>query len=205
MKYFSADWHLGFERDQQLIDRNHLGNMIDYLSQFVLNYDKEDDLYLLGDTVWKMNDDILNFFKKIKCRVHFVMGNHDSYSNLNKLIEIAPKRFFMKRDIDSISVKDKDYKKIIISHYPMAEWDGMYNGAFHLFGHTHSTLRNLHFRSIDVGIDTNNNNIYSLSDIERELCRRRIPALKEEFIISYFKFNSENINKRNKEFRERGY
>ncbi|MGL6106925.1 hypothetical protein [Romboutsia sp.] len=34
-------------------------------------------------------------------------------------------------------------KLVILSHYPMEEWDGLYRGSYHLFGHVHNKDQHL--------------------------------------------------------------
>jgi hypothetical protein len=46
-----------------------------------------------------------------------------------------------------------DHKNIFLSHYPHRTWDGAYQGAYHLHGHTHGTVRPWGY-SCDVGVDS---------------------------------------------------
>ncbi|GAA4273735.1 hypothetical protein U6A24_02640 [Aquimarina gracilis] len=39
-------------------------------------------------------------------------------------------------------------------HYPLMSWKGKYSGSFHLFGHSHGTLKGFNRKkSLDVGVD----------------------------------------------------
>ena len=33
-------------------------------------------------------------------------------------------------------------KKVILSHYPMVEWNGFFRGSIHLYGHIHNNIQN---------------------------------------------------------------
>ena len=61
-----------------------------------------------------------------------------------------------------ICVLKIDGQKIVLSHYPMADWQGMNHGSWHLHGHIHSSggaynefNRKQGLLRHDVGVDAN--------------------------------------------------
>ena len=64
--------------------------------------------------------------KKLNGRKILILGNHDkpNIKGFDGIYEMA-------------KVKDKGHA-IILCHYPQAEWDGYYNGVFHVYGHIHN-------------------------------------------------------------------
>jgi calcineurin-like phosphoesterase family protein len=57
---------------------------------------------------------------------------------------------------DILNIKDNG-RKVVLCHYPIHEWDGYYNGAIHIHGHTHSNI-GVSFRegAYDAGVDARN-------------------------------------------------
>ena len=65
------------------------------------------------------------------------------------LIQIHQSIFETIQDYKKLHI---DKKKVVLFHYPIAEWDSMHHGAYHLFGHVHGGLE-IEGRAMDVGID----------------------------------------------------
>lgn len=40
--------------------------------------------------------------------------------------------------IDDILTVADEGRRVVLCHYPLAEWNGFYRGAYHLFGHIHN-------------------------------------------------------------------
>ena len=72
------------------------------------------------------------FRSQINCsRVHLVPGNHDKDWSVPEFADT----FILEPPIKVI--KDGP-QKIVLSHYPMADWQSMRHGSWHLHGHIHS-------------------------------------------------------------------
>jgi len=113
----------------------------------------KDTVYILGDFAWKKYDHLIHTLNGIK---YFIKGNHDK----NRMDQEKMAFEWM-----------GEYKRIIINgqviilfHYPMREWDGMYRGAWHLHGHTHGNLPDRLPNSLDISV----NNLYGLRPISFE-------------------------------------
>ena len=132
MKYYISDLHFG-HKNVLKFDNRPFGS-VEEMNQAILdNWNKtvtdKDEVYVLGDVFWK-NDLADEILPKLKGQKHLVKGNHDRVNSI------------MKSQYTSIS----DYKRIkdegldiILSHYPIAHWDGQFHGSVHLYGHIHVT------------------------------------------------------------------
>ena len=132
----------------------------------------EDILFCLGDWSFGGKEQILKFRESINCQsIHLILGNHDKhielYKNLFKSINN-----YLEIEIDNI--------KFVLSHYPMASWNGLNKGWIHLFGHCHLS-KNLKIRegkSMDVGFDGSDNfSPYNLSEVVRLLSNQPISGI----------------------------
>jgi calcineurin-like phosphoesterase family protein len=155
MIYFTADTHYGhagmlkhiparaavFSNTDDMDDA-----LIDLCNRVV---QPRDELWLLGDFVWKASR-YGHYRQRLKVRkLHVIMGNHDSTS--------------LRSHVSSL--KDMDYRRIgnikfHLTHYPMASWRGREAAkSIHLYGHSHGTFEkylNQCFpgrRAMDVGVD----------------------------------------------------
>lgn len=115
----------------------------------------EDMLFILGDC-GSAGHDPTKYLKQIKCHKILIIGNHDKKW-------VAHRHF--RNCFDGIkaidTVKDGN-DKIILCHYPMADWENSTKGTWQLYGHIHEyadvPARNF-MKSIphcyNVGVDSN--------------------------------------------------
>lgn len=83
----------------------------------------------------------------IRCRhVELVRGNHDpARRGFERIFDAV-------HDILSFRGWGGGGERIVCCHYPMRSWQGMWNGALHLYGHAHGAAPE-EGRSCDVGVD----------------------------------------------------
>ena len=104
----------------------------------------KDTVYILGDVAFskgsKSPDEYLN---KLHGRKIIIVGNHDYDISKNR------QRYLRQKVVDGIydylEIKDKlneELKKIVLSHYPILEWNGFFRGTLHLYGHIHNNIEN---------------------------------------------------------------
>lgn len=113
----------------------------DMISKWNSVVSKNDVVRILGDVGFPRNqaevDAILKVVRRLNGNKTLIEGNHD-YRLLKDMrfrglfSEIAP---YMRS-------KDKD-RLVILSHYPMEEWDAYFRGSYHAFGHVHTNDSNL--------------------------------------------------------------
>lgn len=127
-----------------------------------------DTVYVLGDVCWGWNSKrIHDTFSKMNGIKYLIIGNHDKlgpHQLSNVWAEITP---YKRITIDNY--------RVILSHYPIADFDGMYHKSIHLYGHVHNNpslmdyLDKTKYYAYNVGVDTNNYYPYSWDDIKQKL------------------------------------
>lgn len=157
--FYSADLHLGHyniikhsnrpfrsveEMDKKLIE-NH--------NSVVSN---DDDVYFIGDLCYKSNDPI-KYLKQLNGKKHLIIGNHDGSITKNP---VARKMFV---EIEHYKEILDNNRRVILFHYPIAEWNGYFRKSYHIYGHVHNNFENPVFAYMDslnncfnAGVDLNN-------------------------------------------------
>ncbi len=160
MIYFTADTHLAHENIARIRGIEvHDEILLDNINRVV---GRNDELWLLGDVIWRPNR-MASLRAAIRCRkVHLIRGNHDP-----KSIE---KHFSSSADMTVRKFNGVSYH---LCHFPLAEWDKSYHGSRHLHGHCHGRLERIP-RRLDVGVDSAKALLgefrpFSLEEVE-ELC-----------------------------------
>lgn len=137
MIYYTADPHLGHENVIKFSNRP-FSNVEEMDNAIIANWrsvvQPNDDIYVLGDLIFKSADPEA-YLKQLTGKIHLIRGNHDTFLK-NKALE----RYFT--SIDELLTIADNGRRVVLCHYPMAEWNGFYRNAVHLFGHIHNN-RNL--------------------------------------------------------------
>lgn len=165
--YFTSDWHFSH------------GNIVKFCPTFRPEYGKDDPqkmneylidvwnatvcpddvVYNLGDVSFaKDKKDIIAVLERLNGEHHLILGNHDTLIKQHKAEFLSLKKHDGKPLLSSI----QDYAKLrlrdgghtlILSHYPMIEWEGCHKGWYHLYGHLHDRLAKVRGRALNVGFD----------------------------------------------------
>lgn len=150
-----SEWKSGTRNFETLED--HDDAIIDAINTLV----KPDDILIHnGDFCFGPKENVKKYRDRINCKnIYLLLGNHDDHikdcQELQKLFvkvgQLLDFRF-------SIPVADggKHIKHdVIFSHYSMNTWNMSNRGSIMLFGHSHGMLKESPYRTMDVGIDTN--------------------------------------------------
>lgn len=133
MIYYIADPHFGHENIIRFCGRP-FSNVEEMDKMLIANWRAvvrpDDDIYVLGDLIFKSQDPEA-YLKQLTGKIHLIRGNHDTFLK-NKALE----RYFVSID-DILTIADEG-RRVVLCHYPLAEWNGFYRGAYHLFGHIHN-------------------------------------------------------------------
>lgn len=126
----------------------------------------EDEVWHLGDfsfhrSDWRPDAAIV---EQLNGKINIIAGNHDNVGFLRKCKFASVREGIVERTFDHEGKKHF----IVMCHYPLREWNGFYYDAIHLYGHVHDTLPNF-YRSMDVGVDTNDFMPYSLKQIVKKM------------------------------------
>lgn len=145
---------------------------------------EDDELWHLGDWSFGGYRNIWEFRKRIKCKnIHSIHGNHDQHIENNRILDedqaketpyYATNKMVRMQDIFSSVQYYKELKlnmgsqkvHLIMSHFAMRVWNKSHHGSIMLFGHSHGSLKGYEkYKTMDVGVDTNNLKPYSLEQI----------------------------------------
>jgi calcineurin-like phosphoesterase family protein len=147
------------------------------------NVKENDVLYHLGDWSFGGLQNILEFRLQLNCKnIHLIFGNHDHHIEKNSLFHESHSGPLKCRDLFSTVQHYKeisiDKQRIILSHYAMRVWNKSHHGSWMLYGHSHGTLpayqsdirddrdyNFLDFKTMDVGVDTNNLKPYNFEEL----------------------------------------
>ncbi|NDW07360.1 metallophosphoesterase [Jiella pacifica] len=164
--FFTADHHFGHEGVIRMSGRPFAS--IDEMNRELVA--RWNAVVAPGDTVWHLGDfsykmpivDAEKIFRLLNGRKYLVVGNHDRASVREWPWESV-------HDLHEIAV---DGRRVVICHYPLAEWPGFFRDAIHLFGHVHGNRQVA--GAVDVGVDNWDFRPVSLDEI---LARRTPPPI----------------------------
>ena len=156
MNYYTSDLHVDHKNIIKICNRP-FPSVEEMEAELVKRWNAKvtpiDHVYVLGDIMFrpqKFNE----FIGKLNGSIHYIAGNHDAdvwrknKSNPTSHVYFHPPIHEIHDRIGS-----QEYK-VILCHYPIHEWNGMFNGAIHLHGHCHGNIGvSFKERAYDVGVD----------------------------------------------------
>lgn len=150
-----STWNSGSTRDFKTLEEMNI-RLVENINSVV---SENDTLFCLGDWSFGGPGSIKEFRDKINCKnINLILGNHDKHiSKDNLLLNVVG--HYLELEVDGL--------KLVLSHYPIASWNGLHRGSIHLFGHCHlpSEYKIREGRSMDIGFDGNDMMPYSMKSI----------------------------------------
>ena len=142
MKYYIADTHFGHQNIIHLVNRP-FQTTEEMDKTIIQNWNSvvtdNDEVYIIGDLCFRNAKAPEEYLKQLKGRKYLILGNHDAEIRIQMSSNGKfPGLIWIK---DYAEIKDGD-RKVILFHYPMAEWNGYFHGALHLYGHIHNNIEN---------------------------------------------------------------
>ena len=108
----------------------------------------EDTVYILGDVAFLPATKAAEYMNRCNGTKILIEGNHDRKALKDPSFRNSFKEVHKYLDINY------NGHKIVMFHYPIAEWDQMHRGAIHFHGHLHGGESGLEkFRARDMGMD----------------------------------------------------
>lgn len=129
----------------------------------------EDTVYILGDVAFLPAQKATEYMRRLNGNKILVEGNHD-----RKLLQ---DRNFRDEFVEVHKYLDVNYNgtKVVMFHYPIAEWDQMHRGAVHLHGHLHGGESGMEaFRCRDMGMDATGRIAVTIEDAIRDAMTGKI-------------------------------
>ena len=148
-------------RDFQTIEQMN-ERLIDGINHHV---GQDDTLIMLGDVSFGGFDNIGIFLERLVCHnIHLILGNHDHHIQNNR--DYVQGRFLSVQHYMEANINGQDF---VFCHYPLQSWNGLNKGVIHLHGHVHLPEHRKfgNGKRMDVGVDGNGMDPYSIDDIIR--------------------------------------
>ena len=165
MNFVTADLHFGHKNIMNFCPdtRSQYGD-VDAMTQKMIyewngQVSTDDVVYILGDVCFMKPHDAVDTVSQLAGKKILIKGNHDHKLLRNQRFADL---FDSVHDYLEITV---DNTRIVMFHYPIAEWNGMYWGSVHFYGHVHGKPTGLEsYRARDVGIDSTKKIVWKLED-----------------------------------------
>lgn len=144
MRYFIADQHFFHKALNEKMDKRGFES-VEQMNEYMIEkwnakVNKNDEVIILGDFSWGNARQTQEVLDRLKGRLYMIKGNHDRF--------LSDKKYSWDRFIwikDYAELKDNK-RKVILSHYPIACYNGQYRRdetgqpkTFMLHGHIHKT------------------------------------------------------------------
>ena len=145
--FYTADTHFCHsnaikfgKRPYQSVDEMNAGLIANWNGRI----SPRDDIWVLGDFAYRNTaGQIAHIFAKLNGHKRLIIGNHD-----NREVLVLP---WVEAPVLMADVIDNG-EKVVLCHYPMRDWNNMYRGSYHLYGHCHGGIED-YSKCADVGVD----------------------------------------------------
>lgn len=153
--WFTSDLHFSHKAIQNFCKGTRCqGSLEEHDQRLIDNWKAQvswaDRVFVLGDVSFASAEATEEILSHLTGEIHLIYGNHDEQLRRAKF----DKYFASRQDYKKVVIEGQ---KVVMSHYPMYEWDGMQYGTFHLFGHVHQSYNTVRGKSMNVGIDARPN------------------------------------------------
>lgn len=144
MNFYISDLHLnhknvtkeGKDFDNRGFDT--LKDMHEYIEKKWNNkVTNGDTVYILGDCVWKLDENIISMFARLKGKKILILGNHDNRSLKDRRFSILFDEIVPYKEITD-NANGKNYN-LVLQHFPIMMWNNQHKGSIHLYGHVHNS------------------------------------------------------------------
>jgi calcineurin-like phosphoesterase family protein len=153
--YVTSDLHFGHKNIMNFCpeSRARFNNDLGYMHEAMIKewnelIAPEDTVYILGDVAFMSGFNAALIMMRLNGSKILVEGNHDRKT----LMDVNFRKEF--KEVHKYLDINYNGTKVVMFHYPIAEWDQMHRGSVHLHGHLHGNTSGLeNFRCRDMGMD----------------------------------------------------
>lgn len=136
--FFIADMHIKHKNILEF-DQRPFDSIEEHDQMLATNWksrvDEDDDVFVLGDVHWGTAGQAAEYYGNLPGSKHLIIGNHDhKLINSKKFKDI----WCTIDDYKEIILPDKTF--LVLSHYPILAFNKHYHGAYHFFGHVHTSM-----------------------------------------------------------------
>ena len=135
MILYTADLHFGHANVIRFDSRPFAD--VDEMDQMLIkNWNERvlpaDDIYIVGDLCYRGTNPPEWYLRQLAGKKHLICGNHDGVILKNS------KALSYFESVEQIADINDEGRRVILCHYPMAEWNGFFRGSWHVYGHIHN-------------------------------------------------------------------
>lgn len=178
MNYITSDIHFGHKNIMSFCPVSRAfgkGDVVRMDEEIIRHWNStvqpEDHTYILGDFAFCNAEKAISHLQRLNGSKTLIVGNHDA-----KLVKDVGFRseFIAIYDYHTIQINNV---KVIMFHYPIAEWDQMHRGAVHFHGHLHGGVSGMEaYRCLDVGMDNHHCYPIRIEDAVNQALRGQIKS-----------------------------
>ena len=132
--FFISDVHFG-DKGQLYLQKRPFKDTEEMDTAIINNWNRKvsrcDHVWIIGDLISHAHHSFYHYLRQLNGQKHLIIGNHD-YDLIRDKKALS---YFVSVD-EYRTIRYMD-KKIVLSHYPLAEWNGYYRGVYHIYGHIH--------------------------------------------------------------------
>lgn len=137
MNFYISDTHFGHQ-NTLAYDNRPFSSVEEHDETLIQNWNDavnvDDHVYILGDISYHNVTKTIEILRQLNGFKTLLIGNHDRRFLKNGL--------FRNLFIETVGYKELDIdngKRLILSHYPLAAFDGQFRRNIHLYGHVHNS------------------------------------------------------------------
>ena len=174
--WITSDLHFGHKNIMSFCpqSRARFRNDLAYMNEQMVKewndlIEPEDTVYILGDVAFMSGSDAAKMVMRLNGVKILVRGNHDRKT----LMDVNFRNAFA--EVHEYLDINYNGTKVVMFHYPIAEWDQMHRGSVHLHGHLHGGISGMEkFRCRDMGMDATGRIAVSMEDAIKDAMRGEI-------------------------------
>lgn len=138
MIYYTADLHFGHKKILKM-DKRPFETIEEHdrvlIERWNARVRPEDQVYILGDFCVYSKNSPISYLEQLNGRKYLITGNHDF-----ALVKDSEAMAKFEKVEKMLSVMDGQYR-IVLCHYPIAEWERYFRGGWHIYGHIHGNRK----------------------------------------------------------------
>lgn len=134
-----------------------------YINEWNNTVNDDDLIYILGDIVLCNPPIGIKLVSQLKGQKFLIVGNHDK-----PLLKYPEFRDLFIKIVDYYEVVHNNVK-VVMSHYPIFDWNGAHRGSVMFHGHRHGYPVPFTGRLKDVGVDSTGKLLSNFDDLVNEM------------------------------------
>ena len=132
---YTSDLHFGHTNvirfdGRPFADRDEMDRVL--IESWNARVQPDDTVYIVGDLCFRNSRQPEWYLQQLKGHKILILGNHD-WPILDN-----PKAKEYLDGIEKMLMIQDGGEKIVLCHYPIAEWRGFFRGTWHVYGHIHN-------------------------------------------------------------------